>query len=126
MYPYCFRKKSFGESGTVLIEDCFAEKAKNLLWILGIIVVLVIVFSIVKFSGQLNPSSGDTQAGKNISPVKNIVFTPCPYCRGMLDLQGRCNIPECLLYDPGWGMGSGQWQPSEGRRLSARPWCLNR
>ncbi len=51
MYPYYFRKKSSREPRTVLIEDCFAEKAKNWLLILGIIVVLVIVFSIVKFSG---------------------------------------------------------------------------
>jgi len=51
MYPYYFRKKSSREPRTVLTEDCFAEKAKNWLLILGIIVVLVIVFSIVKFSG---------------------------------------------------------------------------
>ncbi len=69
MYPYYFRKKSSRKPRTVLIEDCFAEKAKSWLWILGIIIVLVIVFSIVKFSGQINSYSGDSQAGKNISPA---------------------------------------------------------
>ena len=126
MYPYYFRKKSSRKPRTVLIEDCFAEKAKNWLWILGIIIVLVIVFSIVKFSGQINSYSGDSQAGRNISPIKNVAFPLCPYCRGMLDPQGKCNIPECPLYNPGWGMGSGQEQPSGGQRLPNRPWCLNR
>jgi len=126
MYPYYFRKKSSRESRTVLIEDCFAEKAKNWLWILGIIVVLVIVFSIVRFSGQHNSYFGDSQAGKNISPVEDVAFSPCPYCGGMLDAQGRCNIPECPFYSPDWGIDSSQEQPSRGGKLPNRPWCLNR
>lgn len=126
MYPYYFRKKSSRKPRTVLIEDCFAEKAKSWLWILGIIIVLVIVFSIVKFSGQINSYSGDSQTGKNISPVKNVAFASCPYCQGMLDHQGKCNIPERPLYSPDWRIDSNQEQPSGGGRLPNRPWCLNR
>ncbi|MDH5174578.1 MAG: hypothetical protein OEW43_04900 [Elusimicrobiota bacterium] len=126
MYPSYIRKKPYNESRTVLIEDCFAEKAKNWLWILGIIIVLVVVFSAVKFSGQVNSYSEDSRAGRNINSVKSVAFTSCPYCGGALDPRGKCNIPECPFYNPDWGIDGNQEQPSGGQRLPNRPWCLNR
>lgn len=82
-------------------DECFSKKVKGWLVILSVVVFAVIVMSIKEFT-QNHPSSKPAESDTEISAQK-VAYSPCPYCRGMLDSQGRCNIRECPLYDPNWG-----------------------
>ncbi|MHC4172423.1 MAG: PDZ domain-containing protein [Planctomycetota bacterium] len=90
-------------------KDCFVEKAKNWLWITGIITVGAVVCVIVTSSAQepVYPSTGPSfpQGGQ----FRNAALTRCPYCPAFLDVQGRCNVRECPIYSPNREKSS-SWQ----------------
>lgn len=110
MYPI-HKKTRVSVRKTMPSDDCFAQKAKNWLWILGIIVAGVIVFSIMKLPGQVGQNIIDSSPIKSVTPLDSTHltgFNPCPYCPGFLDNQGRCNVPRCPLYSPSWDKTSKQ------------------
>lgn len=95
-----YKKAKETPAQTVLPNNCYAEKARNWLWLLGIIVVGATVYAMVTFSGQ---NRADPSAKLSSAPqvqVQNVASIRCPYCPGFLDVRGRCNVPECPAYSP--------------------------
>lgn len=97
------KKAQAGAGETVLPKDCFIEKTKNWLWVIVIIVVGAIVCAIVASSGQEPVYSSTGRSLPQGGQFQNVTLKRCPYCPGLLDPQGRCNVPECLIYSPNWG-----------------------
>lgn len=84
--------------------DCFIEKIRNLFWITIIFIFGAAIFAIVTSSEQVQPVYSSTavpipQGGQ----FQTIAVSYCPYCPGLLDTQGRCNIRGCPIYSPDWG-----------------------
>ncbi len=87
---------------------CFAEKAN------GMILALVVFCGLVLFASTTTTLrhyeerraqarkiiNGPSAAPASAQPVG---FNPCPYCRGLLDMLGRCNIRGCSLFSIHWG-----------------------
>ena len=91
---------SVGEKITPM--DCFVEKTRNWFWII-IVVFGAIIYAIVTSSGQ---GAAYSTAGRSFpqgGQFQNTALTQCPYCPGLLDSEGRCNVRECLIYSPNWG-----------------------
>lgn len=91
---------SVGEKITPM--DCFVEKTRNWFWII-IVVFGAIIYAIVTSSGQ---GAAYSTAGRSFpqgGQFQNTALTQCPYCPGLLDSEGRCNVRECPIYSPNWG-----------------------
>ena len=101
---YYRHKKSEARGGTIPPSDCFAEKIRSWLWILGIIVIGAIIATIVASSSQGPGGPSTSQAPSPHVGAQNVAFRQCPYCPGYHDTQGRCNVPGCPVYSPNWGM----------------------
>ncbi|MHC4396172.1 MAG: PDZ domain-containing protein [Planctomycetota bacterium] len=84
-------------------KDCFTEKTKNWFWVIMIVFIVAIVCAIVTSSGQEPAYSSMLQPLPRGAQFRNIALTRCPYCPGLLDAQGRCNVRECPVYSPNWG-----------------------
>ncbi|MDD5657684.1 MAG: PDZ domain-containing protein [Elusimicrobia bacterium] len=82
-------------------EECFAEKATKLLYALGFVVAVLLALGMHRFCRLLadRPAAG----GWREAAAWSMALRPCPYCSGMLDHRGRCNVPGCPLYAPGAG-----------------------
>ncbi|UCG58850.1 MAG: PDZ domain-containing protein [Phycisphaerales bacterium] len=83
--------------------DCFVERTRNWFWTIMIFLFGVIVYAIVTSSGQGPVYSAVEQPIPQGGQFQNTALVICPYCRGLLDSQGRCNVRECPLYSPNWG-----------------------
>lgn len=103
MYP---THKKAGAKAEESEKDCFANKVKNWLWIIGIIAVGAIVCTIITFSGEKATYSSTGQAFSQGGQFENVVLTRCPYCPGLLDAQGRCYVRGCPIYSPNWAKSS--------------------
>jgi membrane-associated protease RseP (regulator of RpoE activity) len=101
MYPF-YNEKNIDSEDFVMPEDCFAEKARNFYWILGILLVGVLSFLIIKYLDNSNTVTVDTVV-KQYTNARTVAYSPCPYCPGSLDTLGRCNSSGCPLYSPDWG-----------------------
>ena len=101
MYPF-FNEENIGLQDLATPEDCFAEKARNFYWILGILLIGVLLFLIIKYLDSSNKVTVNT-AVRQYANANTVAYSPCPYCPGSLDSQGRCNSPACPLYSPNWG-----------------------
>jgi hypothetical protein len=103
-HPHKKSAANVGEKITPM--DCFVEKTRNRLWTIIIFVFGAIVYAIVTSFGQgpAYPATGRSfpQGGQ----LQNTALTRCPYCPGFLDAKGRCNVPECPIYSPNWGVPS--------------------
>ena len=105
MHP--MHKKAEARAGeTVSPKDCFANRVKSWFWIIGIIVVGAIVCTIITFSGENPVYSSTGQSFSQGGQFENVALTRCPYCSGLLDAQGRCNVRGCPIYSPNWGQSS--------------------
>jgi len=91
---------------TVSEKDCFADKVKNWLWIMGIIAVGAIVCTIITFPGENAAYSSTGQSFSQGGQFENVALTRCPYCPGLLDAQARCDVRGCPIYSPNWGKSS--------------------
>lgn len=81
-------------------EDCFAEKAGH--WIYLLIFVAIVVL-IVSARTTLQHATLRRKKNHPALVANPVAFDPCPYCRGLLDFLGRCNLPKCPIYSPNWG-----------------------
>lgn len=81
-------------------EDCYAAKARNFYWVLGVLFLGVIAFLVMKYSESGTAGAMNTSVKQYATAV---AYSPCPYCDGMLDSQGRCNVRDCPIYSPEWG-----------------------
>lgn len=102
MYPI-YKKIRLNAEKTIEPDDCFVEKARNWFWVLGIIVVGTVVFLIIKFTERNNTNLPEVKSTRQYVQAQKVVFNSCPYCPGILDSQGRCNIPRCPIYSQNWG-----------------------
>lgn len=88
-------------------DDCFAERVRGWVWLFGAIVVVLIVFSTVKLSRRDGVDSlvaGSLPQQHMQQPnVQHVAMSRCPYCPGLLDAQGRCNVAQCPVYSQNWG-----------------------
>lgn len=105
MYPM-HKKAGARAEETVSEKDCFANKVKNWLWIMGIIAVGAIVCTIITFSGEKAAYSSTGQSFSQGGQFENVALTRCPYCPGLLDAQRRCDVRGCPIYSPNWGKPS--------------------
>lgn len=106
MYP-TYKKTRESASPTELPNNCYAQKAKTQFWILGIVVMGAMIYTLVAFNGRNQVASLTNAAVPPSLQVQNIASVPCPYCaNGFLDAQGRCNNPQCPIYSPDWGKPS--------------------
>lgn len=103
MGPTMNESKGGSQRGEVPPDDCFAEQMKMWIWVFGAIIVFLIGFSVLNLSHRKGlpvaaggPSGGQVQA-------QQVAVSFCPYCSGLLDGQGRCNVLECPVYSPNWG-----------------------
>ncbi|MBI4834660.1 MAG: PDZ domain-containing protein [Planctomycetes bacterium] len=88
--------------GALSDEDCFAEKSKGWIYVLAFVIIGVLLFGIINLFN--NPTCPIAQLNTMAQPV---ALNPCPYCTGgLLDSQGRCNIPDCKIFSPNWGQAS--------------------
>ncbi|MCB4757017.1 MAG: PDZ domain-containing protein [Elusimicrobia bacterium] len=85
-------------------EECFAETAKPWIWLLAFLVALVLVVGLGQIYGQVSKNRVQRYRWANSSPW-TVTFRPCPYCPGMVDAMGRCNIPTCRIYSSDFGKG---------------------
>ena len=87
---------------TISPEDCFAENAKNWLWLVVVIFIAAFVYAIVASSAKQPDYSSAPQNLPQSAQLQNVALMRCPYCPGLLDAQGRCSVAQCPLYSPGW------------------------
>lgn len=121
---YRMHKKAEVRAGeTILLKDCFANKVKDWLWIVGIIIVGATVYAIVTFSGQEPVYSSTGRSFTQGGQFQNVALIRCPYCPAFLDAQGRCNVPECPIYNPNWSKPS-NWQNIPVRQVLIRELAL--
>ena len=101
MHPY-YDKNSLDTDIMATPEDCFAEKARNFYWILGILLIGVLSFLIVKYLDG-NKTASVSSVVEQYANANTVAYSPCPHCSGSLDSRGRCNVSGCPLYSPNWG-----------------------
>jgi len=99
---YRMGKKSVNDK-TSRQQDCIAERAKYWLWVLGVLVVGMVVYAIIASCGQVTDYSSVAQSVRQGGSLQTIAARPCPYCNGVLDVPGRCNMRGCVIYSPNWG-----------------------
>lgn len=102
---YHSHRKFTADNNTTEPANCFIEKAGNWLWIMITVLFVSIVYAAVTSSGQkeaysYSPAERSYPQG---GQFQTIALTKCPYCPGLLDSEGRCNVPECPIYSPHWG-----------------------
>jgi len=81
-------------------KDCFAEKMRGWGWIFGGVVIVALLYAVLTTSGR---DRGGVRAGQPALQVQTVAFRACPYCPGLLDVQGWCNFLGCPIYSPDWG-----------------------
>lgn len=104
MYPIYDKETALNEV-TPMPEDCYAAKARNFYWVLGVLFLGVIAFLVTKYSGGEAAPTLDSAVQQY---AKVVAYSPCPYCPGALDSQGRCNVRDCPVYSPDWGKKAAQ------------------
>jgi predicted metalloprotease with PDZ domain len=92
---------SVGEKITPM--DCFVEKTRSWFWIIIILVLGSVVYTIVTSFAKEPVYSTTRQSFPQGGQFQTIALTQCPYCPGLLDSEGRCNVRECPIYSPNWG-----------------------
>ena len=95
-------------SGTSIGEkitptDCFVEKTRSWFWIIIILILGSVVYTIVTSFAKEPVYSTTRQSFPQGGQFQTIALTQCPYCPGLLDSEGRCNVRECPIYSPNWG-----------------------
>ncbi len=95
-------------------EDCFAEKAGRWIYLLIAVAAVVLIVS-ARTTMQHAAQRRKKAASLVASPV---AFDPCPYCRGLLDFLGRCNLPECPIFSPNWGQKTAAAAPRKAESKS--------
>jgi len=105
---YRMHKNSQAASDQALLpEGCFDGKAKYSLWVLGIIASVAIIYAVVVLLYRQGPVYSATgQSFPQGGQLQNMASVKCPYCPGILDAQGRCNVRPCPIYSPNWGKPS--------------------
>ena len=99
---YRMHKKSVNDE-TSRQQDCIAERAKYWILVLGVLVAGIIVYAIIASCGQKGVCSSVVQSIPKGGQLQTIAARPCPYCNGVLDAQGRCNMRGCVIYSSNWG-----------------------
>ena len=92
---------NYGE--TISQASCFVERTKNWFWIIVILVFGSVVYAIVTASAPELTYSGASGPYQKVGQFQNVALARCPYCSGLLDSNGKCNIPGCSIYSPNWG-----------------------
>lgn len=115
MYPP-FKKKIFKEVDPIP-EDCFIKKTNNYVWIFGMLVIGMFIYMVMEFTTLNTVNALKPKSGTTASFIQNVNYTPCPYCDGFLDSQGRCNVSDCPVYSPDWGKA----QPAAAGNISPAP-----
>ncbi|MCK4909608.1 MAG: hypothetical protein KAS70_06890 [Planctomycetes bacterium] len=92
--------KTNWEKGNGSATDCFADKPKTWVIFLVVIVIGAVLLSLLDF---LDPAVTQAPPPRQLLPIHNVAFTPCPYCEGVLDSLGVCNFSDCPLYRPSFG-----------------------
>ncbi len=90
----------------IISKDCFIEKFKNWVWVIIVFVFGSIVYAIVTSLEQNAVYSAAERSASQAGQFQNAALALCPYCPGYLDAQGRCNVRECPIYSPNWGMST--------------------
>ncbi|MFC1462012.1 PDZ domain-containing protein [Verrucomicrobiota bacterium] len=108
MAPYtAYKKTKAMPEDEPLPDDCYGKQARLWLWLLGLGIAGTAVYVVVMFTGQSrSPLRADQRLPHHVArPAQLAALTPCPYCPGSLDAQGRCNVRKCPIYSPDWGKG---------------------
>ncbi len=102
------KKAEPGAAQSDLTSECFTEKVGAQLVALGVLCAVLIVCALVSFSkpdSLVSVSRNLPQPAYRLQ-AQTVAMVRCPYCPGLVDPQGRCNIPECPIYDPNYGTGA--------------------
>jgi len=107
-------------------SDCFAERVNNWLWVMGVFIFVIVIYSIVTLLGQADANpSGEPSPAQGIH-AQSVALVRCPYGRGLLDGQNNCSNYTCPLYSPNW-QGSIGYQGPSGRIVTVAlrrcPYC---
>ncbi len=74
-----------GEEGTP--DDCFAEKARNWLWLLVVGVVAATIYAVAAFSGRNAVGSSTAGTSPQYAQVRNVAFGPQNAYRGRTPIR---------------------------------------
>ncbi len=86
MYPmHKDNEATIGEEGTP--DDCFAEKARNWLWLLVVGVVAVTIYAVAAFSGRNAVGSSTGGTSPQYDQVRNVAFGPQNAYRGRTPIR---------------------------------------
>ena len=102
---YHIHKKS-GKKQTSQMEDCFAAQTNYWFLILAVLITVSVICAIAASHSHRTVYSSAVESFPRGGQLQTIASTKCPYCPGILDAQGRCNVRQCPIYSPDWGKPS--------------------
>ncbi len=100
MYPmHKDNEATIGEERTP--DDCFAEKARNWLWLLVVGVAAVTIYAIAAFSGRNAVGSSTAGTSPQYGQVRNVAFGPQNAYRGRTPIRELDMEVTASVHEPG-------------------------